>query len=327
VAKQKRRVQRKSKASSRKPKAEAKGPVLLSGGNPQIAKGYGDAPVQAYLAAMPGWKRDAGRRLDALIVRTVPGVQKAVKWNSPLYGVEGQGWFLGIHSFTNYIKLAFFRGASLRPVPPVESKDEHTRYFHVHEDDQLDEAMLASWIRQASELPGWRDGSSSGDTSKKPAKVTKKAAARRVAVKAVEPRKAVARSSANVSASERIDKKIADLGDWRGERLAQIRRLIHEVDSDVIEEWKWMGSPVWSHDGMYALANPHKGKVKLTFFHGARLPDPRGLFNAGLEGGTWRAIDFREGDSINETALKALLREAVAYNTRHPVPRSKGSRA
>ena len=337
MAKQNRRIQRQSKASSKKPKPAPKGPILLSGGNPQIAKGYGDAPVQTYIAAMPGWKRDAGRRLDALIVRTLPGVQKAVKWNSPLYGVEGQGWFLGIHCFAKYIKLAFFRGASLRPVPPVESKDEHTRYFHIHEDDQLDEAMLASWIRQASELPGWREGSSQrtavkestmpGKTSKKSAKVATKAAGKRVAAKAVKPRKAVARSSANMGASRRIDKKIADLGDWRGERLAQIRRLIHEVDPDVVEEWKWMGSPVWSHDGMYALANPHKGKVKLTFFHGARLPDPRKLFNAGLEGDTWRAIDFRETDTIDETALKALLREAVAYNTSHPVPKSKGSRA
>jgi hypothetical protein len=130
-------------------------PALLSGGNPQIAKGDGDAPVQAYIAAMPGWKRDVGRRLDALIVRTVPGVRKAIKWNSPFYGVEGQGWFLGIHCFAKYIKVAFFRGASLRPVPPGESKDKDTRYFHVHEDDRLDEAQMGTWIRQAAELPGW----------------------------------------------------------------------------------------------------------------------------------------------------------------------------
>ena len=133
----------------------AANPVLLSGGNPQIAKADGDAPVQAYIAAMPGWKSDVGRRLDALIVRTVPGVRKAVKWNSPLYGVEGQGWFLGIHCFTRYVKVAFFRGASLRPVPPGESKDKYTRYLDIHEDDQLDEELVASWIRQASELPGW----------------------------------------------------------------------------------------------------------------------------------------------------------------------------
>jgi hypothetical protein len=130
-------------------------PALLAGGNPQIAKADGDAPVQAYIAAMPGWKRDVGRRLDALIVRTVPGVRKAVKWNSPLYGVEGQGWFLGIHVFTNYVKVAFFRGTSLRPVPPGESKQKDVRYLDIHEDDQLDEAQLAGWVKQASQLPGW----------------------------------------------------------------------------------------------------------------------------------------------------------------------------
>jgi hypothetical protein len=129
-------------------------PKLLAGGNPQIAKGEGDAPVRAYIAAMPGWKRDVGRRLDALIVRTVPGVRKAVKWNSPFYGVEGQGWFLNFHTFTNYVKVAFFRGASLRPVPPGASKHEEVRYLDIHEDD-LDEPQLVAWIRQAAALPGW----------------------------------------------------------------------------------------------------------------------------------------------------------------------------
>jgi hypothetical protein len=130
------------------------GVVLLSGGNPQIAKADGDAPVQAFIAAMPGWKRDVGRRLDALIVRTVPGVRKAVRWNTPFYGIEGQGWFLGFHCITKYVKVAFLRGTSLRPLPPVESKNPGTRYFHIHENDQLDEKLLASWIRQASKLPG-----------------------------------------------------------------------------------------------------------------------------------------------------------------------------
>ena len=163
-------------------------------------------------------------------------------------------------------------------------------------------------------------------TSTKSVKVSRKAAARRTVQKAAAPRKAVARTPAAMSAGQRIDKLIADLGDWRGERLAQIRALIHEVDPEVVEEWKWMGSPVWSHDGMYALANAHKGKVKLTFFHGAKLPDPRKIFNAGRGGNTWRAIDFHEGDAIDEPALKALLREAVAYNATHSVPKSKGSR-
>jgi hypothetical protein len=112
--------------------------------------------VQAYIAAMPGWKSDVGRRLDALVTRTVPDVHKAVKWNSPLYGIEGQGWFLGVHCFANYIKLAFFRGMSLSPIPPGESKQKEVRYFHIHEADQLDEAQLAAWVEQASQLPGER---------------------------------------------------------------------------------------------------------------------------------------------------------------------------
>ncbi|MDP9591432.1 DUF1801 domain-containing protein [Shinella sumterensis] len=132
------------------------GVVLLSGGNPQIAKGEGDAPVKAYIAAMPGWKSDIGRKLDALIEKTVPGVRKAVKWNSPFYGVEGEGWFLSYHCFAKYIKLTFFRGTSLDPVPPVSSKTNETRYFHIHEGEALDERQLAAWISQASALPGER---------------------------------------------------------------------------------------------------------------------------------------------------------------------------
>ena len=140
------------RSANSKPAAK---PTLLAGGSPQIAKASGDAPVQAYIAAMPGWKRDVGRRLDALIVRTVPGVRKAVKWNSPFYGVEGQGWFLSFHCFTRYVKVTFFRGKSLRPVPPGESKTPDTRYLDVHEDDRLDDAQLAAWVEQASKLPGW----------------------------------------------------------------------------------------------------------------------------------------------------------------------------
>ncbi len=129
-------------------------PVLLAGGNPQIAKGEGDGPVQAYIAAMPGWKSDVGRTLDDLIVRTVPGVHKAVKWNSPFYGVEGQGWFLNVHCLTKYVKVAFFRGTSLSPMPPGASKTKETRYLDIYEDKPLDEAQLVAWIQQASELPG-----------------------------------------------------------------------------------------------------------------------------------------------------------------------------
>jgi hypothetical protein len=162
--------------------------------------------------------------------------------------------------------------------------------------------------------------------SDRSARVAKKTA-KRVAAKAATPRKASAASSGVMSASGRIDELIANVGDWRGERLAEIRALIHEVDPEVVEEWKWMGSPVWSHEGMYALANAHKDKVKLTFFHGAELPDPKKLFNAGRGGNTWRAMDIREGDRIDKTALEALLREAVAYNTTHSVPKSRGTRA
>ena len=150
---QKRAARTPSRAKPATKKATA--PKLLSGGNPQIAKAEGDAPVRAYLAAMPGWKRDVGRRLDALLDRTVPGVRKAVKWNSPFYGVEGQGWFLNFHCFTNYVKVAFFRGTSLRPPPPGESKHKDVRYLDIHEDDRLDAAQLAAWVKQASQLPGW----------------------------------------------------------------------------------------------------------------------------------------------------------------------------
>jgi hypothetical protein len=130
-------------------------PVLLSGGNPQIAKGEGDAPVQAYIAAAPGWKQDVVRRLDALVAEAVPGVRKAVKWNSPFYGVEGQGWFLSFHCFTRYVKVTFFRGASLDPVPPGASKHPEVRYLDIHE-GQLDEAQFVDWVKQASRLPGER---------------------------------------------------------------------------------------------------------------------------------------------------------------------------
>jgi hypothetical protein len=142
-------------AKPRKAKTQPGEPVLLSGGNPQIAKGYGDAPVQAYIAAMPGWKRDLGRRLDALITRTVPNVHKAVKWNSPFYGIEGEGWFLSYHCFTKYLKVTFFRGSSLRPVPAGESKHPEVRYLDIHE-GQLDEAQFVDWVKQASRLPGER---------------------------------------------------------------------------------------------------------------------------------------------------------------------------
>lgn len=134
------------------PKSE--GPVLLSGGNPQIPKGYGDAPVQAYIEAMPGWKHDVGRRLDALIEEAVPAVKKAVKWNSPFYGIENQGWFLSYHCFTKYVKVTFFRGRSLQPMPPGESRHQDVRYLDIREDEPFDGAQFVDWVEQASQLPG-----------------------------------------------------------------------------------------------------------------------------------------------------------------------------
>jgi len=142
-----------TKATASKPKDQI--PVLLTGGNPQIPKGDGDGPVQAYIAAMPGWKRDIGQQLDSLIMTTVPDVQKAVKWNSPFYGLEGKGWFLSFHCFTKYIKLTFFSGASLRPLPPGSSKQKEVRYFDIYESETLDQQTLRNWIKQASELSGW----------------------------------------------------------------------------------------------------------------------------------------------------------------------------
>ncbi len=142
--------------ASARPRKQAAKKVLLSGGNPQIAKADGAAPVRAYIAAMPGWKRAIGRRLDALITRTVPRVRKAVRWNSPFYGVEGRGWFLAFHVFTRYVKVSFFRGTALTPVPPGGTGKD-ARWIDIHEDD-FDAAQLARWIRQAARLPGWGAG-------------------------------------------------------------------------------------------------------------------------------------------------------------------------
>ena len=141
---------RKSAKARRKPAAK---PVLLAGGNPQIPMADGDAPVQAYIAAMPGWKRDIGRRLDALIVKTVPTVRKAVRWNSPFYGIAGRGWFLAFHVYARYVKVTFFRGTSLRPAP-TGGKSKEARWIDVHEDD-LDEAQLTKWLRQVAKHSGW----------------------------------------------------------------------------------------------------------------------------------------------------------------------------
>ncbi|MBL0968753.1 MAG: DUF1801 domain-containing protein [Brevundimonas sp.] len=132
----------------------AEAPKLLSGGNPQIPKGFGDAPMQAWIAAAPGWKSAAMARLDALVVANAPGVRKAVKWNSPLYGIDEGTWFMGVHAFDRYLKVSFFNGAALEPMPPETSKQKMVRYFHIREDEPIDEAQMADWIRQAAALPG-----------------------------------------------------------------------------------------------------------------------------------------------------------------------------
>ncbi len=271
------------------------GVVLLSGGNPQIAKADGDAPVQAYFDALSGWKRELGRRLDALIVRSVPGVRKAVKWNSPLYGVEGQGWFLGIHTFTRFVKVAFFRGASLRPVPPGPSKDEQTRYVDLGE-GELDEAQMERWVKQAAALPGWF-----------PARPRTPA----------EP----------ASPAELIDQRIGELGGWRAATLARVRALILETDPEITEEWKWRGTPVWCHHGIVCTGEAYAKVVKLTFARGAELPDPSHLFNASLAGTTRRAIDLHEGEAVDPRAFRALVRAAVARNGSAAVRRRSGGRA
>lgn len=149
-------VKRGPKKTASAANRDQKTPGLLSGGNPQIEKGYGDEPVQAYIAAMPGWKGDVGRKLDAIIESVVPDVHKAVKWNTPFYGIEGQGWFLGFHCIAKYVKVAFFRGTSLRPMPPIASKQQSVRYLHIHEGEEIDEAQFAEWVKQASQLPGQR---------------------------------------------------------------------------------------------------------------------------------------------------------------------------
>lgn len=152
------RKQRAKDSSSKESSAATKKARMLSGGNPQIAKADGDPPVQAYISAMPGWKRALGQQLDSIVTKTVPGVRKSVKWNSPFYGVEGQGWFLSFHCFTKYVKVAFFRGSSLRPVPPGASKSDDTRYLDIREGEALDEAQFIDWVRQASRIPGWNAG-------------------------------------------------------------------------------------------------------------------------------------------------------------------------
>ena len=272
-------------------------PKLLAGGNPQIPKGDGDARVQAYIAAMPGWKSNVGRMIDAIITRAVPGVQTAVKWNSPLYGVKDQGYFLGIHCLTTYVKVGFFSGTSLRPMPPVESKTKGTRYFHIHEGDDFDDKQFAAWVKHASKLPARNSEETTTMTAMK---------------KSVS---AATKAKATQSPAALIDGRIKELGDWRGDVLATIRKVIKDAVPDVVEEWKWRGVPIWEHNGIICTGETYKNYVKMTFAKGASLDDPKGMFNSSLKGNTRRAIDVHEGEKINEGALKALVRAAAKLNS------------
>jgi hypothetical protein len=295
-----------------KPDAREARPLqLLSGGNPRIAKADGDAPVQAYIAGLSGWKRDVGRRLDALIERNVPEVRKAVKWNSPLYGIADQGWFLGIHTFRHYIKVAFFHGTSLRPIPPGASKDKGTRYVDIRE-GELDEAQLATWVKQAARVARLAPEPTQLDANHSDEATMKHSGDRQ----------------AGTSAAQLISKRIAELGDWRGETLGRIRALIKEAAPDILEEWKWRGTPVWSHDGIVCTGETYKNVVKMTFAKGASLKDPAHLFNSSLDGNVRRAIDLHEGEAIDAPALKALIRAAVALNAsgKKATPPKRGGR-
>lgn len=278
---------RKARTSSPKPSAASRA-RLLSGGNPQVAKADGDAPVRAWIAALSGWQHERALLIDTVVTRALPRVSKCVRWNSPLYGAEPGNWFLGLHVFKTYLKLAFVQGASLQPQPPGTSKQAHVRYLDLHEHDPLDEQLLASWVQQASRLPA-----------------EKLRAAGKPARRTAEPE-----SSA---ASAHIDARIAELSDWRGTTLAHVRDLISRTLPDVVEEWKW-SVPVWSRDGILCTGESYKNAVKLTFPHGAALPDPKRLFNASLAGSTRRAIDLHEDSVLDERAFATLLRAAASFN-------------
>lgn len=253
---------------------------LLSGGNPQIAKGDGDAPVQAYIAAMPGWKRAVGARLDALIERHVPKLRKAVKWNSPFYGVEGQGWFLSTHCFTRFVRLTWFQGRSLRPIPPGASKDKHARYLDIHEEGIADEKQLISWIKQAAALPGWMSHA---------------------------PREA-APSAPNPEVAWFFARK----GPWQ-DCYARLRELA--LASGLTEELKW-GHPCYTLKGKNVfLMHGFNDYCALLFHKGALLKDEHRLLvqqTANVQGA--RQIRFTSEKQIAELApvLRGYIRQAMA---------------
>jgi uncharacterized protein YdeI (YjbR/CyaY-like superfamily) len=268
------------KTRKNKKLGDAAAPRLLAGGNPQIAKADGDGPVQAYIAAMPGWKHDIGVRLDALIEGAVPGVGKAIKWNTQFYGAEGQGCFLSFHCFTKHIKVGFFRGASLRPLPPVESKQEDVRYLHIHEGDSIDEARLTSWIRQAAALPGW---SASGLSSSEP------------------------NASTDGGTHPNIDRYVDKEKTWQ-EELKALRTIL--LDCALTEEWKWNKPCYMFEGGNVASIARLKNHCWLMFFRGALLKDNDGVLEKpGDNSEAMRVVAFT---SVREIAKKkALLKTLV----------------
>ncbi len=275
----------KTKKKATKPKAPNRPgtpkPKLLSGGNPQIPKGDGDAPVQAYIAAMPGWKGDVGRRLDALITRTVPNVRKAVRWNSPFYGVDGQGWFLSFHCFDKYVKVTVHNGASLKPLPPIESKHPTVRYFHVYQDEAMDEALVTRWIKQASQLPG----EDLFETN-------------------------VGSRAAGVR-NPKIDALFEKSKKWKKEK-EKLRTLL--LDFPFLEELKWGKACYTFQQGNVALILGLKNYCALGFLKGSLLKDPQNiLVSPGQHSQSMRQIRFTEMKQITDAAptLKAYIREAI----------------
>lgn len=268
----------KSKAKKPKPKAV----TLLSGGNPQIAKGDGEAPVLSYIEAMPEWKRAIGEQLDALIAELVPDVQKGVRWNSPFYGVEGRGWFLSFHVFTRYVRVTFFAGLSLKPVPPGGTeKSGEGRWIDIHEDEGIDEARMTKWIKQAAKLPGWQ--SSTTKTEPKPA-----------------PTK-----------NPEVDAYLAKAKRWRDEQ-GELREIL--FGCGLTEELKW-SKPCYTFDGHnVAIIQGFKDFCAVLFPNGALLKDPKGfLEKPGENTHSARRMPFRSLAEIakRRTALKSFVKEAV----------------
>ncbi len=291
------KASRSKKTSRSKAKRAARQPVLLAGGNPRIAKGVGAAPVQAYIAAMPGWKRDVGRRLDALIVRTVPGVSRAVKWNSPFYGVESQGWFIALHCFTRYVKVVFFRGTLLRPPPPGESKREELRYLDIREDEPLDEGQMSSWIRQAAAIPGWNGGFAAQEGGR------------------MEPKRRVAGGEAALAMSRDVQQLFGNYPEAVRELMTGARQLLFSELPGVKEfpdvKTRVIGYGTGeSYRETIATLVLSKGGVKIGIVGGATLPDPAHLLEGA--GKVHRYVAIEKPADLKSPALRSLVRKAYA---------------